>query len=166
MLRAANLYGDPAPWVRSESLSMTLVSFFNVTKYPPSLLFLLMTLGPALLILRALDDRNPRFLRPALVFGQVPLFYFVLHLPLIHLLAVVLTLRAERRGPLDVRVAEPRRVPVHAAAGLGAVAAVDLSAVGRRGRDAVPGVRVVCRRQAAAGVAVVELSVIVWTDRR
>ena len=90
VLRAANLYGDPAPWVRSEALSMTLVSFFNVTKYPPSLLFLLMTLGPALLILRALDGRNPRLLRPALVFGQVPLFYFVLHLPLIHLFAVAL----------------------------------------------------------------------------
>ena len=70
---------------------MTLVSFFNVTKYPPSLLFLLMALGPALLILRALDNRDPRLLQPALVFGQVPLFYFVLHLPLIHLLAVVLT---------------------------------------------------------------------------
>ena len=91
VLRAANLYGDPAPWVHGESLSLTLISFFNVTKYPPSLLFLLMTLGPALLILRALDDRNPRSLQPALVFGQVPLFYFVLHLPLIHLLAVVLT---------------------------------------------------------------------------
>ena len=48
-----------------------------------------MTLGPALLMLRALDERTPRVLRPALVFGRVPLFYFVLHLPLIHLLAVV-----------------------------------------------------------------------------
>ena len=69
---------------------MTLVSFLNVTKNPPSLLFLLMTLGPALLILRALDERTPRFLQPALVFGHVPLFYFVLHFPLIHLLAVLL----------------------------------------------------------------------------
>ena len=128
---------------------MTLISFLNATKYPPSLLFLLMALGPALLILRALDDRNPRLLQPALVFGQVPLFYFVLHLPLIHLLAVVLT-TPERRRPLDVRIARPWRVPVHAAAGLGTLAAVDLSALGCRGRDAVSGVRVVCRRQAAA----------------
>ena len=91
LLRAANVYGDRAPWAVGASPAMTLISFFNVTKYPPSLLFLLMALGPALLILRALDNRNPRLLQPALVFGQVPLFYFVLHLPLIHLLAVVLT---------------------------------------------------------------------------
>jgi uncharacterized membrane protein len=90
VLRASNVYGDPSPWVRGPSPVMTLVSFFNVTKYPPSLLFLMMTLGPALLILRALDSRDPGVLRPALIFGRVPLFYFVLHLPLIHLLAVIL----------------------------------------------------------------------------
>jgi uncharacterized membrane protein len=90
LLRAVNAYGDPAPWVHGASPVMTVVSFFNVTKYPPSLLFLLMTIGPALLILRALDSGTPPFLRPALVFGRVPLFYFVLHLSLIHLLAVVL----------------------------------------------------------------------------
>jgi len=49
----------------------------------------LMALGPALLILRALDDGVPQWLRPAVIFGRVPLFYFVLHLPLIHLLAVI-----------------------------------------------------------------------------
>ena len=90
VLRLFNIYGDPSPWAPQATMGMTLVSFLNATKYPPSLLFLLMTLGPALLILRALDGRNPPLLRPALVFGQVPLFYFTLHLPLIHLLAVVL----------------------------------------------------------------------------
>ena len=90
VLRLFNIYGDPSPWAPQATMGMTLVSFLNVTKYPPSLLFLLMTLGPALLILRALDGRNPPLLRPALVFGQVPLFYFTLHLPLIHLLAVAL----------------------------------------------------------------------------
>ena len=64
------------------------MSFLNVTKQPPSLLFLLVTLGGALLLLHALDARTPQILKPALVFGRVPLFYFVLHLPLIHLLAV------------------------------------------------------------------------------
>jgi uncharacterized membrane protein len=88
-LRAFNLYGDPAPWALQASGALTVVSFLNVTKYPPSLLFLLMTLGPALLILRALDGGIPRLLRPALVFGRVPLFYFLVHLPLIHLLAVI-----------------------------------------------------------------------------
>ena len=90
VLRLINQYGDPVPWASEPSGALTLVSFLNLTKYPPSLLFLLMTLGPALLILRALDGGTPSLLRPALVFGRVPLFYFVLHLTLIHLLAVVL----------------------------------------------------------------------------
>ena len=90
VLRAINQYGDPVPWASQPSGARTLVSFLNLTKYPPSLLFLLMTLGPALLIQRALDGGTPSLLRPALVFGRVPLFYFVLHLTLIHLLAVVL----------------------------------------------------------------------------
>jgi len=89
VLRTIDVYGDPAPWASQPSAGMTLVSFLNLTKYPPSLLFLLMTLGPALLLLRAVDEATPRMLRPALTFGQVPLFLFVLHLPLIHLLAVL-----------------------------------------------------------------------------
>ena len=90
LLRVINGYGDPIRWASQASTSMTMVSFLNVTKYPPSLLFLLMTLGPALLILRALDPGTPRRLRPAQTFGRVPLFYFILHFTLIHLLAVLL----------------------------------------------------------------------------
>lgn len=88
-LRAINAYGDPVPWAPQASAALTVASFLNVTKYPPSLVFLLMTLGPALLILRALDDATPRILRAALAYGRVPLFYFVLHFTLIHLLAVI-----------------------------------------------------------------------------
>ena len=90
VVRGLNVYGDPAPWTPQSSVALTMVSFLNVTKYPPSLLFLLMALGLALLILRALDNGTPSLLRPALIFGRVPLFYFLLHLPLIHFLAVIL----------------------------------------------------------------------------
>jgi uncharacterized membrane protein len=90
VLRAINRYGDPSRWsVQSTGLS-TVLSFVNVTKYPPSLLFLLMTLGPAMLLLRAMDRGAPRLLAPALVIGRVPLFYYVLHFFLVHALAVVL----------------------------------------------------------------------------
>jgi len=88
VLRWTNVYGDPFRWSPQESAAMTVVSFLNTTKYPPSLLFLLMTLGPALLILWAVDAATPRWMRPAPVFGRVPMFYYLLHIPLIHLLAV------------------------------------------------------------------------------
>jgi uncharacterized membrane protein len=89
VLRAINVYGDPAPWSLQRSPLFTALSFLNASKYPPSLLFLLMTLGPAMLLLRAVDSRTPRFLSPALLIGKVPLFYYLTHLGLIHLLAVV-----------------------------------------------------------------------------
>jgi uncharacterized membrane protein len=89
VLRWLNVYGDPVRWATQASQALTIVSFLNVTKQPPSLLFLLMTLGPALLFLRALDAGTPRMFRPALTFGRVPLFYFILHFSLIHLLAVI-----------------------------------------------------------------------------
>ena len=89
VLRAINGYGNPLPWSVQQTGVRTALSFLNANKYPPSLLYLLMTLGPAALILWMLDAATPRWLRPALVFGRVPLFYFLLHLPLIHLLAVV-----------------------------------------------------------------------------
>lgn len=89
VLRAINVYGDPVPWAVQRSAAMTVVSFLNLNKYPPSLLFLLMTLGPAMLLLRAFDGWTPREVRPALVFGKVPMFYFLVHITLIHALAVV-----------------------------------------------------------------------------
>jgi uncharacterized membrane protein len=88
VLRLANLYGDPSRWSAQRDSLFTALSFLNATKYPPSLLFLLMTLGPALLLLAWAERGTPRALEPARVLGRVPLFYFLLHLPLIHLLAV------------------------------------------------------------------------------
>ena len=88
LLRLWNVYGDPLAWSAQKSPLWTLLSFLDTQKYPPSLLFLLMTLGPALLLLRAFDGGTPRWLRPALTIGKVPLFFYVLHFYLIHLLAV------------------------------------------------------------------------------
>ncbi|MGA7218624.1 MAG: heparan-alpha-glucosaminide N-acetyltransferase domain-containing protein [Candidatus Sulfotelmatobacter sp.] len=88
LLRAINLYGDPVPWSTQKSAAFTVLSFLNTNKYPPSLLFLLMTVGPALVFLWAVDAGTPRWLRPALIVGKVPMFYYLLHIPLIHLLAV------------------------------------------------------------------------------
>jgi uncharacterized membrane protein len=89
LIRWVNVYGDPSRWMPQKSALFTVLSFLNATKYPPSLLFLLMTLGPAMIFLWAVDRRTPRILRPALVIGKVPMFYYVLHFSLIHLLAVV-----------------------------------------------------------------------------
>lgn len=88
LLRLLNVYGDPVAWSVQKSPLWTLLSFLNTNKYPPSLLFLLMTLGPALLLLRVFDSGVPRWLKPALVIGKVPLFFYILHFYLIHLLAV------------------------------------------------------------------------------
>ena len=88
-LRALNVYGDPRPWSAQKSALFTVLSFMNTNKYPPSLLFLLMTLGPALLFLRAVDRRTPAMLRPAVIIGKVPMFYYALHIVLIHLIAVL-----------------------------------------------------------------------------
>ena len=90
ILRAINIYGDPSRWTTQHSSAFTILSFLNTTKYPPSLLFLLMTLGPALLFLWAADTHTPLLLRPALIIGKVPLFYYLLHFTLIHTLAVIL----------------------------------------------------------------------------
>jgi len=88
VLRAVNVYGNPVPWSTQKSAVFTVLSFLNTNKYPPSLLYLLMTLGPALLFLWAVDVSAPRWLRPALIFGNVPMFYYLLHIPLIHLIAI------------------------------------------------------------------------------
>jgi uncharacterized membrane protein len=90
LIRWINIYGDPRPWEAQSDPWLTFLSFLNCWKYPPSLLYVLMTLGPAILLL-AWFDRGPpgRLSRPLVVFGRVPLFYYLLHLPLIHGLAVL-----------------------------------------------------------------------------
>jgi uncharacterized membrane protein len=92
VLRAVNIYGDRFPW-NTEVPDKTWLAFLRCTKYPPSLDFLLMTLGPALLLLAWFDrlgfsSAGLSGKNPLLVFGRVPLFYFLLHFLLIHLLAI------------------------------------------------------------------------------
>jgi hypothetical protein len=114
VLRGFNLYGDPRPWsapapasnVQSQSSSggqivppaaprrpqaPAWISFLNTTKYPASLLFLLMTLGPMLLTLAFLEKAkaNGRIANGMAMFGRVPFFYYVLHIPLIHVAAIL-----------------------------------------------------------------------------
>jgi uncharacterized membrane protein len=107
ILRATNLYGDPSHWSRQNSVTFTLLSFLNTTKYPPSLLFLLMTLGPAMLALVWFEkpisapSTGPhplwRRLRDFFVtFGRVPLFFYLLQWPTAHLIAVAVHLAAGR----------------------------------------------------------------------
>ncbi|NJM72403.1 MAG: DUF1624 domain-containing protein [Scytonema sp. RU_4_4] len=92
ILRAINIYGDPKPWSVQPSFSFTLLSFINCHKYPPSLLFLLMTLGSAILLLYVFESQRFSFLKPLALFGRVPLFFYIVHLWLIHIVAILLAL--------------------------------------------------------------------------
>ncbi|MEL3952993.1 MULTISPECIES: heparan-alpha-glucosaminide N-acetyltransferase domain-containing protein [Stenotrophomonas] len=89
LLRAINVYGD-SPWQSLATLGTTLMSFFNVTKYPPSLLFLLLTLGIGLLLLRLYEQpRVARALAPLADIGAAPMFFYLLHLYVLKLLYVL-----------------------------------------------------------------------------
>jgi uncharacterized membrane protein len=91
VIRAINIYGDPAPWTTQKSAVFTALSFLNCTKYPASLDYVLMTIGPALVLLAWYDRLRFSSRNPLIVFGRVPLFYFVLHFYAIHLLLVVMS---------------------------------------------------------------------------
>jgi uncharacterized membrane protein len=104
VLRLTNLYGNPpaglggvsqGDWHLQPTLDKTLILFFDVEKYPPSLQFLLMTIGPSLLVLAWLD-RTPRSASILLTFGRVPMFFYVLHLYLIHWLAILVAVLANQ----------------------------------------------------------------------
>jgi uncharacterized membrane protein len=88
ILRATNLYGDPAPWAIQDSLFATVLSFINCEKYPPSLLYLSMTLGPVLMLVAALERVRGPIADWIATFGRVPFFYYVVHIFLLHALAI------------------------------------------------------------------------------
>lgn len=89
LLRAFNIYGDAAPWSVQKNICFSILSFLNVTKYPPSLLYILVTLGPVLIFLALTEKPLNAVTKKIAVFGRVPFFYYVVHLFLIHLFAVV-----------------------------------------------------------------------------
>lgn len=89
ILRGLNLYGDPMPWSLQDTMAKSIMSFFSVTKYPPSLIFLCLTLGPAFLFLAAFENTRNKVSDFFLVYGRVPFFYYFLHMILIHGLAIL-----------------------------------------------------------------------------
>ncbi len=86
-LRWINVSGDPHPWSVQKNNLFTLLSFIRCEKYPPSLLFLLMTLGPAIVALTLFDRASGAWMRPIVLFGRVPMFYYLIHVPFIHVIA-------------------------------------------------------------------------------
>lgn len=88
VLRATGMYGDPMPWKQYDETWKTALSFINCTKYPPSLLYLLMTIGPAIFIMPWLENFKGRISNFFTVFGRVPMFYYLLHIYVIHTLAM------------------------------------------------------------------------------
>ena len=143
VLRGINGYGNgiaglPAryahsagPWSVQSSLSLTVMSFFNTLKYPPSLDYLLMTLGPSLILLGLLDGiKAERGLsRILLVFGRVPLFYYVLHLYVIHCIAIVAAIAFHQPVWYGSVIADHAQRPLGYGHGLGFVYAMWLLAV-------------------------------------
>ena len=96
VLRGLNLYGDPSPWSSPQPNAdgpqlPALLSFLNTSKYPASLLFLLMTLGPTIALIPVLEKARGPVARWMTVFGKVPFFYYILHIPLIHVIALIVS---------------------------------------------------------------------------
>jgi uncharacterized membrane protein len=90
ILRLLNFYGDPARWAEQATSFFTFLSFFNVTKYPPSLLFTLLFIGLTLVVLYLAGKGQNRITEILSVYGRVPLFYFIIHLFLIHSLMFII----------------------------------------------------------------------------
>lgn len=89
IVRGINLYGDPALWTPQSTIFKTFLSFINTTKYPPSLLFACMTIGPALVLLSFVEGAQNKLASFFMTYGRVPFFYFVIHFFLIHMLCLI-----------------------------------------------------------------------------
>jgi len=89
ILRYSNVYGDPVKWSEQENSLFTFLSFLNVNKYPPSLLYLLLTLGSALIFLSVTENLKGTVVKVISVYGRVPMFYYLIHIYIIHLIALI-----------------------------------------------------------------------------
>jgi uncharacterized membrane protein len=92
MVRWINYYGDPSPWTFQSNAVSTIMSFLNVEKYPPSFLFLCLTLGVSLVLLAILEGKTQRIFQSISLFGKVPLFYYVTHIFVIHIVATLMVI--------------------------------------------------------------------------
>jgi uncharacterized membrane protein len=110
-VRAINHYGDTFPWSHQRTTALTIASFFNVRKYPPSLDFLLMTLGPALVMLAIAERWRGRVAGWLTVYGRVPLFYYVVHIYVIHAIAVCLAWIQGGHPQRILAVTAPETIP-------------------------------------------------------
>lgn len=89
VLRLTNFYGEPNHFAIQEKISFSVMALFNTTKYPPSLLYILMTMGPSLILLSIIEKYKNKITDFFIVFGRVPLFYYFSHVFLIHITAII-----------------------------------------------------------------------------
>lgn len=90
LLRSTGLYGNPSPWEKQDDLINNILAFIDTNKYPPSLLYLCMTIGPACILLALLEKVNAAWSRFVSVYGSVPFLYYVMHFYLLHIILVII----------------------------------------------------------------------------
>ena len=89
VFRYFNIYGDPSPWSAQKTTALSIISFFNVTKYPCSLIYLCMTVGTALVVLSLMEGIKNKFTELMIVYGNVPFFYYLCHWYLLRILTII-----------------------------------------------------------------------------
>jgi len=89
VLRWINMYGDLVPWTERKTTTATIISYFNVTKYPPSLSYICMTIGPALILLAWLEKLKAKWGSIVVIYGRVPMFYYLLHFFVLHFVCMI-----------------------------------------------------------------------------
>ena len=160
VLRVLNMYGDPSPRASQSSWTLTMLSFLRTTKYPPSLQFLLMTLGPSLLVLAWFDNIRAWWYSALVVIGRVPFFFYVAHWWILHPLVVVLAYWRYGAaagnfifGPVPALSADPKAYPGR----VRLLALGGLSLLDWRGAGDVSAVQMVQRAESATKELVAQL---------